>query len=71
MTGRSSRELDALLADNDAVATELAEMVRARQVAGRGADAGRDVILPGELEDLMNKFAEAARKRPPCAATVS
>jgi regulator of protease activity HflC (stomatin/prohibitin superfamily) len=59
-----TRELDALLGDKDAVARELDGIVRAR-VAGFGLDVValgiRDVILPGEMKDLMNKVTEAKK----------
>jgi regulator of protease activity HflC (stomatin/prohibitin superfamily) len=57
-----TRELDALLGDKDAVSRELDGVLRVR-VAGFGlevVDLGiRDVILPGEMKDLMNKVTEA------------
>jgi regulator of protease activity HflC (stomatin/prohibitin superfamily) len=59
-----TRELDALLSDKDAVARELDGIVRAR-VAGFGLEVValgiRDVILPGEMKDLMNKVTEAKK----------
>jgi len=59
-----TRELDALLGDKDGVARELDGIVRAR-VAGFGLDVLglgiRDVILPGEMKDLMNKVTEAKK----------
>jgi regulator of protease activity HflC (stomatin/prohibitin superfamily) len=59
-----TRELDALLGDKDAVARELDGIVRAR-VAGFGLEVValgiRDVILPGEMKDLMNKVTEARK----------
>ena len=59
-----TRELDALLGDKDAVARELDGIVRAR-VAGFGLEVValgiRDVILPGEMKDLMNKVTEAKK----------
>jgi regulator of protease activity HflC (stomatin/prohibitin superfamily) len=59
-----TRELDALLSDKDAVARELDGMVRGR-IAGFGVDVValgiRDVILPGEMKDLMNKVTEAKK----------
>jgi regulator of protease activity HflC (stomatin/prohibitin superfamily) len=59
-----TRELDALLGDKDAVARELDGVVRAR-VAGFGLEAVslgiRDVILPGEMKELMNKVTEAKK----------
>jgi len=59
-----TRELDVLLSDKDAVARELDGIVRARvaafgvEVVGLGI---RDVILPGEMKDLMNKVTEAKK----------
>jgi regulator of protease activity HflC (stomatin/prohibitin superfamily) len=59
-----TRELDVLLADKDAVARELDGVVRARvtsfgiEVVSLGI---RDVILPGEMKDLMNKVTEARK----------
>jgi regulator of protease activity HflC (stomatin/prohibitin superfamily) len=59
-----TRELDALLGDKDAVARELDGILRAR-VAGFGLEIValgiRDVILPGEMKDLMNKVTEARK----------
>ena len=57
-----ARELDAFLTDKDAVAKEIEENARRRagelglQIASVGI---RDVILPGEMKDLMNKVTEA------------
>jgi regulator of protease activity HflC (stomatin/prohibitin superfamily) len=59
-----ARELDALLQGKEAVARELLELVRAR-----AADFGvevialgiRDIILPGEMKDLMNWVTEARK----------
>jgi regulator of protease activity HflC (stomatin/prohibitin superfamily) len=59
-----TRELDALLSDKDAVARELTALVRARaaafgvEVAALGI---RDVILPGEMKELLNKVTEARK----------
>ena len=59
-----ARELDAFLADKDAVASELEEAVRRRagelglEIVSVGI---RDVILPGEMKDLMNKVTEAKK----------
>jgi regulator of protease activity HflC (stomatin/prohibitin superfamily) len=59
-----TRELDVLLGDKDGVAAELDGIVRAR-AAGFGLDVLglgiRDVILPGEMKDLMNKVTEARK----------
>lgn len=59
-----TRELDALLSDKDAVAREWEDMVRRRASAfGMGVvSLGiRDVILPGEMKELMNKVTEAKK----------
>jgi regulator of protease activity HflC (stomatin/prohibitin superfamily) len=57
-----SRTLDGLLADKLAFAAELTETVKAK-VAGLGIDLTnvgiKDVILPGEMKDLLNKVIEA------------
>lgn len=58
------RELDAFLADKDEVARELSGAIR-----DRAAELGieiiavgiRDVILPGEMKDLMNRVTEAKK----------
>jgi regulator of protease activity HflC (stomatin/prohibitin superfamily) len=59
-----ARELDAFLTDKDAVAGELAEVVRPRASA-LGVElisvGIRDIILPGEMKDLMNKVTEAKK----------
>ena len=59
-----SRELDQFLADKDAVAKELETSVRQR-VAALGLEVIsvgiRDVILPGDMKDLMNKVTEAKK----------
>lgn len=59
-----ARELDAFLADKDAVAGELEEQVR-RRVGELGLEivsvGVRDVILPGEMKDLLNKVTEAKK----------
>jgi regulator of protease activity HflC (stomatin/prohibitin superfamily) len=59
-----TRELDALLSDKDAVARELDGVVRSG-VAGFGVEVVslgiRDVVLPGEMKDLMNKVTEARK----------
>jgi regulator of protease activity HflC (stomatin/prohibitin superfamily) len=58
------RELDQFLADKDAVAREMEEIIR-RRVTALGLEivsAGiRDVILPGDMKDLMNKVTEAKK----------
>ncbi|MHC4250969.1 MAG: slipin family protein, partial [Planctomycetota bacterium] len=59
-----TRELDALLAEKDAVARELEGILKDRatafgiEVIALGI---RDVILPGEMKDLMNKVTEARK----------
>lgn len=57
-----ARELDNFLTEKDAVASEIEQSVRQRagelglEIASVGI---RDVILPGEMKDLMNKVTEA------------
>jgi len=59
-----ARELDAFLTEKDAVAMEIEENVRRRagelglEIASVGI---RDVILPGDMKDLMNKVTEARK----------
>ncbi|MEN6449379.1 MAG: slipin family protein [Thermoguttaceae bacterium] len=59
-----SRELDQFLADKELVAKELETTLRQRvislglEVISLGI---RDVILPGEMKDLMNKVTEAKK----------
>ncbi len=59
-----TRELDTLLAEKDAVARELDQVVRKR-VASFGLEIVslgiRDLILPGEMRDLMNRVTEAKK----------
>jgi regulator of protease activity HflC (stomatin/prohibitin superfamily) len=59
-----TRELDVLLSDKDNVAREMDGIVRSR-VAGFGVEVTslgiRDMILPGEMKDLMNKVTEAKK----------
>jgi regulator of protease activity HflC (stomatin/prohibitin superfamily) len=59
-----ARELDSFLTDKDAVASELTEIVRPRAKA-LGLElisvGIRDIILPGEMKDLMNKVTEAKK----------
>ena len=59
-----ARELDALLSQKDAVAEELAAVVRKR-AADYGVEVVslgiKDVILPGEMKDLLNKVTEAKK----------
>jgi hypothetical protein len=59
-----TRELDALLADKDTVAAELEAAVRSRAAEFGLAVTGlgiRDIILPGEMKDLLNKVIEARK----------
>jgi regulator of protease activity HflC (stomatin/prohibitin superfamily) len=59
-----ARELDALLADKDVVARETAEAIRRRaeELGMVVLSAGvRDVILPGDMKELMNKVTEARK----------
>jgi len=59
-----SRELDVFLTDKDALAKDIEDNVRRRaselglEIASVGI---RDVILPGEMKDLMNKVTEAKK----------
>ena len=59
-----ARELDNFLTDKDAVAKDVEEGVRRRagelglEIASVGI---RDVILPGDMKDLMNKVTEAKK----------
>ena len=59
-----TRELDAFLSDKDAVAEEIEALAR-RRASALGLEllsAGiRDVILPGDMKDLMNKVTEAKK----------
>ncbi len=58
------RELDQFLSDKDAVAADIESAVRGRagslglEIASVGI---RDVILPGDMKDLMNKVTEAKK----------
>ena len=58
------RELDGFLADKDGVATELEQGLR-RRAPALGLEiiaAGiRDVILPGDMKELLNKVTEAKK----------
>lgn len=59
-----ARELDALLADKDVVAREVEGLLtrRAGELGLAVVSAGlRDVILPGEMKELMNKVTEARK----------
>ena len=59
-----ARELDLFLTEKDAVAQEIEQAVRRRagelglEIASVGI---RDVILPGDMKDLMNKVTEARK----------
>lgn len=59
-----ARELDQFLADKDGVVEELEHGLR-RRVSALGLEvvtAGiRDIILPGEMKDLLNKVTEARK----------
>jgi regulator of protease activity HflC (stomatin/prohibitin superfamily) len=59
-----ARELDAFLTDKDGVVGELVQALR-RRVSAIGLEvisAGiRDVILPGEMKELLNKVTEAKK----------
>jgi regulator of protease activity HflC (stomatin/prohibitin superfamily) len=58
------RGIDSLLADRDSVTRELGESLRKR-AAGFGIELVsvgiRDLILPGEMKDLLNKVIEAQK----------
>jgi regulator of protease activity HflC (stomatin/prohibitin superfamily) len=59
-----ARELDALLADKDVVAREVEELLgpRAGELGMEVLSAGvRDVILPGDMKELMNRVTEARK----------
>ncbi len=57
-----TRTLDALLADKESLSKELVDAVKAK-AAGFGLElmtlGVRDLILPGEMKDLLNKVIEA------------
>ena len=58
------RELDLFLTDKDAVALEIEQAVsrRADELGLEVVSVGiRDVILPGDMKDLMNKVTEAKK----------
>ena len=59
-----ARELDGFLADKDGVVQELEQGVR-RRVSAFGLEVItvgiRDLILPGEMKDLLNKVTEAKK----------
>ena len=60
----ATRTLDEILAARDSIDTEVRAFV-AERVAALGAEIGdigvKDVILPGEIRDLLNKVVEAER----------
>ena len=59
-----AKDLDTLLVSKDALASELAQMIRPRagELGITVVAAGiRDVILPGDMKDLMNKVTEAKK----------
>ena len=60
-----ARELDALLAEKDAVAREAARRcsrARAEELGLEVRSVGvRDLILPGDMKELMNKVTEARK----------
>jgi regulator of protease activity HflC (stomatin/prohibitin superfamily) len=59
-----TRELDAFLSEKDAIARDIEQAVRVRSEA-LGLEIStvgiRDVILPGEMKDLMNKVIESRK----------
>lgn len=59
-----ARELDSFLADRDGISKELMEGVRGR-AAALGVEVTavgiRDVILPGDMKELMNRVTEARK----------
>jgi regulator of protease activity HflC (stomatin/prohibitin superfamily) len=59
-----ARDLDGFLADKDGVVQELDQGVR-RRVSAIGLEVVtvgiRDIILPGEMKDLLNKVTEAKK----------
>jgi regulator of protease activity HflC (stomatin/prohibitin superfamily) len=59
-----TRELDALLADKNAVTGEMESIVKQRAQEFGVAAIGlgiRDIILPGEMKNLLNKVIEAKK----------
>ncbi|HVU90107.1 MAG TPA: slipin family protein [Pirellulales bacterium] len=66
-----ARELDTFLTDKEGVARELSDSIRPRakslglELVAIGI---RDVILPGEMKDLMNKVTEAKKAIRPLVA---
>lgn len=60
----AARDLDTFLTDKDVVTTEFEEAVRRRagELGLTVVSVGvRDVILPGDMKDLMNKVTEAKK----------
>ena len=58
------RELDAFLADKDAVASDAFQQLqrRAAEIGLTVAEFGiRDIILPGDMKELMNRVTEAKK----------
>src|SRR5436190_1062303 len=59
-----AKDLDTLLVSKDALASELSERIRPRaaELGIAIVNAGvRDIILPGEMKELMNKVTEAKK----------
>ena len=59
-----AKDLDTLLAGKEALANELAERIgpRAKELGITVVTAGiRDIILPGDMKDLMNRVMEAKK----------
>lgn len=59
-----AKELDALLTGKQALARELAEMIRPRaaEIGINIVTTGvRDIILPGDMKELMNRVTEARK----------
>ncbi len=59
-----AKDLDTLLVSKDALASELSERIRSRaaELGIAIVNAGvRDIILPGDMKDLMNKVTEAKK----------
>ena len=59
-----AKELDVLLTGKEALARELAEMIRPRaaEIGITIVTTGvRDIILPGDMKDLMNRVTEARK----------
>lgn len=60
----SAKELDTLLVSKDTLTRELAEMIgpRAAELGITVVTTGiRDIILPGDMKDLMNRVTEARK----------